>query len=272
VVLWVWDNLDNTRRIKQECASKRLPIRLIIAAGESENDMSDHWKRWIGYFSLAVLLTLLSINLGWAQAGSQGTITVSVLDQSGGVVPGAALTLQDLSTNDVRKATTQSMGTYSFVGLNLGIYKLTVSRDGYASVVFNSVAVHAALVTDVKVTLKVGAVHETVEVKASEAPLVEYTSNAIGSDIDLNQIEDLPLYDRDLTQLAQLVPGFTLGAGGYGGTWNNLPGAAQTNSIDGVIGQSSRLKDYGNAVFGTAASARIQNIQEMGRATCKLLM
>ena len=60
-------------------------------------------------------------------------------------MPGAALTLQDLSTNDVRKATTQSMGTYSFVGLNLGIYKLTVSRDGYASVVFNSVAVHAAL-------------------------------------------------------------------------------------------------------------------------------
>ncbi len=66
VVLWVRDNLDNTRRIKQECASKRLPIRLIRVAGESENDMSVHWKRWIGYFSLAVLLTLLSINLGWA--------------------------------------------------------------------------------------------------------------------------------------------------------------------------------------------------------------
>jgi len=232
--------------------------------------MSYHCRRCIRYFSLAVLLTVTNINLGWAQAGSQGTITVSVSDQSGGVVPGAALILQDLSTNDVRKATTQSMGTYSFVGLNLGTYKLTVSRDGYAAVVYDSITVHAGLVTDIKVILKVAAIHETVEVTTNEAPLMETTSNAIGGTIDMKQIEDLPLYDRDLTQLAQLVPGFTLGAGGYGGTWNNLPGAAQMNSIDGVIGQSSRFKDYGNAFFGTAASPRIQNIQEMAIQTSQL--
>jgi len=215
---------------------------------------------------VAVVVAMLLIYTPSArtQTGSQGTIAVTVSDQSGGVVPGAALTLQDLSTNDVRKATTQSVGTYSFIGLSLGTYKLTVSSVGYKSVVYDSVIVHAALVTDVKVTLKVGAIHETVEVTASEVPLVEYTSNAIGGTIDLKQIEDLPLGDRDLTALATYVPGYAAG------TWNNLPGAAQVNSIDGVIGQSSRFKDSGNAYNGTAASPRIQNIQEMAIQTDQL--
>lgn len=217
----------------------------------------------------------------WGQAGYQGTVTVTVFDESGAVVTGADLALQDLSTNDVRKAVSQSVGTYSFVGLNVATYKLTASKAGYKSAVFDSVSVHAGLVTDIKVTLKVGAIAETVEVTASEAPLVESTSSVISSNIDMKMIENLPFgTDRDLTALAVLVPGFT-GSTVYNnpnvpygtpvGTWNGLPGAAQVTSVDGVIGQSSRFKDFGNALpGGTAASPRIQNIQEMAIQTDQL--
>jgi hypothetical protein len=67
------------------------------------------------------------------QAGSQGTINVTVVDQTGSVVADAELTLQDLSTNDIRAARSRSMGTGSFVGLNVGTYKLTVTKAGFAT-------------------------------------------------------------------------------------------------------------------------------------------
>jgi hypothetical protein len=233
-------------------------------------------KLWYQAAVAAIVITTVFLS---AQSGSQGTITITVLDQSGAVVPGTELSLQDLSTNEVRKAATQSSGGYSFVGLNIGTYKLTASRAGYASVVYDSVSVHAGLVTDINVTLKVGAISETVEVTAPAAPLVEATSSVVGSNIDLKLIEDLPFgTDRDLTALAALVPGaagsVVYNPGIYGTpavTWNGLPGAAQVTSVDGVVGQSSRFKDFGNAVPGsTAASPRIQNIQEMAVQTDQL--
>ncbi len=89
--------------------------------------------------------------------------------------------------------------------------------------------VQAARVTDVPVKLQVGATTQTVEVSGGATPVLETTSNAIGTTIDIKQIEDLPLQGRDLTQLADLTPG-------YNGTWNGLPSIAQGNNIDGVIG------------------------------------
>jgi len=232
-------------------------------------------KFW--YAAAVAAAVVMTAVFSSAQSSSQGTVTVTAVDQTGAVVPGAELSLQDISTNEVRKAATLSSGVYSFVGLNIGTYKLTVSMAGYASVLYDSVSVHAGLVTDIKVTLKVGAISETVTVTAAAAPLVESTSNAIGSNIDLKQIEDLPLGDRDLTALVVLSPGFTGGNynpavyGVANGTWNGLPGAAQVASVDGVIAQSSRFKDFGNALpNSTATSPRIQNIQEMAIQTDQL--
>ncbi len=218
--------------------------------------MSRSFTRSLFAGVLLCALTLLVLNVSPArgQATSQGTITVTVLDPDGRAVPGADLTLVALATNDTRTATTQDHGIYSFVSLALGTYKLTVSKTGFQLEVFDSVIVHAAQVTDVSVSLKVGVTTETVEVHESETPLIETTSNAISTTIDMKQIEDLPLQGRDITQLAFLVPGFN-------GTWNGLPVIAQTNNIDGIIASTSRMKFNGDAY--PAVSPRIENIQEM---------
>lgn len=214
-----------------------------------------------GYIAAtAFLFLLLATPALWAQHGSEGTVTVTVFDSTGGVVPGAQLQLQDLSTNDVRKATTQDKGNYTFVNLSLGKYKLTISNSGFKSQVFNDVVVQAAQTTDISVTLQVGTVSETVEVSGGEAPLVETTTNAIGTTVDLKQIEDLPVQGRDLTALSSLVPGF-MGYGASNGTWDGLPAIAQGNNIDGVIGSPSRMKFGGNAQ--AVVSPRIEAIEEM---------
>ncbi len=204
---------------------------------------------------VGLLLIVLSIRMAPAQSGNQGTLTITVQDKSGGIVPGAKLVLRDSATNDVRQAVTLSSGTYSFPALNASTYKLSISKPGYKDSVYLAVVVHASVVTDLTSTLDVGAVTDKVVVVADQTPLVETTSNVIGTTFDLKEIEDLPMFDRDITSFAYLLPGEA------GGTWNNQPGQAQVNSIDGVIGNSSRFKAGGN--IQAAASPRLQNISEM---------
>ena len=204
--------------------------------------------------AMALVLLAFSAPATWAQHGSEGTVTLTVLDPSGSVVQGAQLELRDLTTNDVRKAETQEQGTHTFVNLSLGKYKLTVSKAGFQTQVFTDVIVQAAQTTDISARLVVGTTNETVEVRGGTAPLVETTTNAIGTTVDLRQIEDLPLQNRDLTALSQLVPGYT-------GTWDGLPSIAQGNNIDGVISSSSRMKFSGNSQ--AVVSPRIEAIEEM---------
>lgn len=204
--------------------------------------------------ALFCLGLLISPSLAFAQHGSQGTVSVMVVDSSGSLVPGAELELRDLQTGTEMKAETAEKGTHTFVNLSLGTYRLSISKAGFKSQTFESVIVQAAKTTEINAALTVGAVTETVEVTTSETPLVETTTNAIGTNIDLKQIEDLPIQGRNLTQLSQLVAG-------YSGTWDGLPSIAQGNNIDGVIGSSSRMKFGGNA--SPAVEPRLEDMQEM---------
>jgi hypothetical protein len=181
-----------------------------------------------------------------AQQGSEGRVTVTVLDPSGSIVQGAQLELRDLATNNVQKADTQEKGTHTFVNLSLGKYKLTVSKTGFRTEVFNDVVVQAAQTTDISAALRVGTINETVEVTGGTAPLVETTTNAIGTTMDL-------------TQLSFLVPGASFVQ--QAGTYDGLPAIAQGNNIDGVIGSPSRMKFGGNAA--PIVSPRLESIEEM---------
>ena len=203
-----------------------------------------------------------------AQHGSEGTVTVTVLDPSGSVVQGAELQLRDVGTNSVRRASTQEQGVYTFPNLSLGKYTLTVKKQGFQSQEFTDVTVEAAKTTDITATLKVGAISETVQVTGGAAPLVETTTNAIGTTINMKQIEDLPMSGRDLTQMSQLVPGYTGTLADGGGTWNGLPSIAQGSNIDGVVGDAGRMK-FGGAAE-PAVEPRVESIEEMTVQTDQL--
>jgi hypothetical protein len=189
-------------------------------------------------------------------------VSVIVLDPSGAVVPDAQLRLQDIATNDVRTAATSGSGTYTFVNLSIGTYKLTVSKSGFETQVFASVVVQTARTTDIEVTFKVGAATVTVEVVEPAAPLVETTATAIGTTIDLKRIENLPLQGRNLYALARLSAGYT-------GTWNGLPTPAQGNNFDGVISSPTRAKYQG---VTPSPEARIESVEEMSVQTDQMDM
>lgn len=214
------------------------------------------------------ILMAMTAPTATAQMGTQGKVNVTVIDQSGGAVGGAQLTLVDVATNGTRTGVTQSSGTYSFTGLSIGTYRLTVAKASFQTQVFDSVVVQAGQITDVKASLKIGEASERVVVTAAASPILQTSSNAISTTIDMKQIEDLPLGGRDISSLSSLTPGFARATTEGGGTWNGLPEIAQGNNIDGVISSTNRMKFDGDT--RPEASARIENIQEMTVQTSNL--
>ncbi|MGH9350569.1 MAG: carboxypeptidase regulatory-like domain-containing protein, partial [Terriglobia bacterium] len=194
----------------------------------------------------------------WGQTGSVGTVSITVLDQSGALVPGAQLQLQDLATNDVRNAATQNNGTYGFFNLPFGRYELTVTKAGFATQVYSSVTVQTNQVTDLKVTLKVGSTAQKIEVSGGATPLLQTTSDVISTTIDTKQVQDLPLDGRDVTPLAFLVPGWASYT--YSGSFDNLPAGALGANVDGTFTNSNRFKSGG---FGNALSMRLEDVSQM---------
>ena len=197
----------------------------------------------------------------WGQF-TQGRVSVTVLDPQKAVVPGAELELVDFATNETRSAVTQSGGTFTFVNLPPGKYKLTISHQGFQRAVYD-VVVEGTKSTDIEADLKLGAATQTVMVEGTMTPVVEETQDTIGAVIDLKHIEGLPLQGRDISGLSRIVPGFT-------GTWNGLPSIAQGNNVDGVIGNTSRMKFGGNTQ--PSVQVRLENIEEMTVQTDQLDM
>jgi hypothetical protein len=214
--------------------------------------------RLAGCLMLFLGVSALSMH---GQSGSQGSIAVTVIDPSGSVIPAAHLNLTDLATNDVRVAETQDRGTYTFVNLNIGTYKLTITKDGFATRELDSVVVHAGQVTPVAATLSLGQATQTVTVEESATPVMETTSNQIGTVVDLKQIQDLPVADRDLTSLAHLTAG-------YNGTYNGLPSIDQGTNVDGIQGSPNRMKFGGNDA--PVITPRLEDIEEMSIVTDQL--
>ncbi|MGC1107473.1 MAG: carboxypeptidase-like regulatory domain-containing protein [Candidatus Acidiferrales bacterium] len=216
-------------------------------------------------FGLAVCFCFVfNIVPAWGQTTTVATVTITVLDPSGAVVPNADLSLVNESTNVETKGSTTRAGTYSFEGVPIGAYRLTISKSGFASQEFDSVIAEAGRTTDLSATLKVGTAVESVKVNGAVTPLLETTSSAISTTIDMKQIEDLPLQGRDIFSLAFLTPGYASAPsvnGGATNTWNGLPVIAQGNNINGVVSSSARMKFDGNAQPNV--SARLEDMQEM---------
>ena len=213
----------------------------------------------VALLSCLWMLAILAAPAAWGQTATVGSVTVSVLDQSGGYVAGAALSLKNLDTNNVLTGTTATGGVYTFTTVPFGNYELSVAKDGFSTKVFSSVVVQAGRVTDVKAILQVGAATERVVVTATAAPLLQTTSDTIATTIDMKQINDLPIVGRDVSQLVFLTPGYS-GVAGFG-TWNGLPVISQSNTVDGVVANTNRMKFAGDST--PAMQARLEDIQEM---------
>jgi hypothetical protein len=168
-----------------------------------------------------------------------GTITGTVKDESGAVIPNASITIANKATGTARSATANADGIYSAPALNAGDYEVRVAMPGFRTLVRDAL-VTAGTTTTVDLGLTLGEAKEVVNVEAATAQ-INYESHAVAGVIARNTIEDLPLNGRNFLQLASLEPGVTIGAGA----------AAQFNSLLtittlGMAGRTLFTIDGGN--------------------------
>ncbi len=142
-----------------------------------------------------------------AQIG--GTVT----DPTGGRVPGASVTATNTETNFARSVTTDVKGQYLITPLPPGPYKIVAEVTGFKpGIAATALSVNEVARIDLRIQLGV-VVGETVEVTAL-APIIEKDTSFIGTVVDRQQVEDLPLNGRNFTQLTTLSPGVTRGTPG----------------------------------------------------------
>jgi hypothetical protein len=153
----------------------------------------------------ACFVILLAAISAFAQAG-RGGVSGTVSDPNGAVVPGAQVALLNKATGVTLHTVTSSAGLYTFISLNPGVYQVKVSQSGFASVAQDKVTVNVDQVTEVNITLRIGATTETVTVTET-ASLVEPSNSTVGSLIPSEQIDRVPLLYRNVYDLIQLSAG-----------------------------------------------------------------
>ena len=158
-------------------------------------------------FVSAVVLTGSSL---LAQA-PVGTISGTVTDSSGAVIPAAAITITNKATSAARTLAANPQGLYSAPALPPGDYEVRVAMQGFNTVVRDAQVV-AGGSTTVDATLAVGETRNVVTVEAATAQ-INLDSHAIAGIIARENIQDLPLNGRSSLQLASLEPGVTVSAG-----------------------------------------------------------
>jgi hypothetical protein len=159
-------------------------------------------KRAIVIIGAACLLGAGSVS---AQT-SRSTLTGTVTDPNGAVVPAAVVTAANVATGVTTTTKSNEGGLYTFTALQPGEYVLEVEVPGFKRFVQGGIVLQIAESTRLDPVLEVGAVTEEVRV-TSEAPLVRSVSSELGQVIDYKQIQSLPLNGRLFQQLITLTPG-----------------------------------------------------------------
>src|SRR5215203_3748871 len=137
---------------------------------------------------------------------NKATISGSVTDAQGAIVSGAAVKVRNIATGAEREVTSNDEGFFEVPLLEIGNYSVTVTKQGFSTVIRQNITLQTSTETRVDVQLAVGEISNQVTINA-EAPLVQTETSERGSVISGRELTDLPLSGRNFTQLATLTPG-----------------------------------------------------------------
>lgn len=194
---------------------------------------------------LTVLACLMSFHLViHAQTAS---ITGTVTEPSGAVVPGASITVRNTATNATRTLESNSVGSYRVENLAPGVYEISAEKSGFKKLKFAAVTLTVAQVLTVDLSLELGDVVETVEVSGQYVAPIDLSTAQLSNIVDSRRIVDLPLITRDPYELVLLSPGTMESNTRLGGF--SVNGSRERNNnflLDGTDNNDTDVPGAGN--------------------------
>jgi outer membrane receptor protein involved in Fe transport len=195
---------------------------------------------------------------GYAQVVG-ATLSGTVTDQSGAVIPNTQISIKNIATGVARAVMADPAGFYTAPNLLPGTYEITATTSGFATEVQTGITLTVGAQQVLNLTMHVGRVTEKVQV-ASQAPAVQLATSSISAVVNSTTVRELPLNGRSWTDLATLQPGvasiqtqvsFAGGAGrgnrGFGAQITVSGARPQQNNyrLDGIS-----INDYSNGAPG----------------------
>ena len=216
--------------------------------------------------TLLVAVLLSSLQSASGQLRIVGSISGTVEDPNGAVVPNCKVTLKDQKTGLTKDTTTTEGGTFIFLDLASGVYDVTVSVAGFKTELVPNISVSTSKTTDVRINLEVGQTTETVTVTGDTGYLLETSGQLIVNTLKADTVSQLPLGSRSNTlALARLAQGAQPPTGGDT-RYNNLPGGAVNVTVDGINNASNGFKS-GGTVFFVTVPVRLGAVDELSVET-----
>jgi hypothetical protein len=241
-------------------------------------------------WNLLAFVVFVSLSLPAQQI--TGNIRGTVIDPSGAVIRGAAVTAREIETGVSRSTATDRTGSYVLLELPVGHYRLQVAAKGFQEYVQDGISLNVNETASVSPHLAVGSEKQQVLVTA-DADLIEPTVTSMGKVVQQRELESLPLNGRNFSQLGLLQPGvvpLTPGVAEAGGSLrdgqayavngqrpesNNflIDGANNFNGIDGgfvlkppvdAIAEFRIITLNANAEFGNALGSTTNIITRSG--------
>jgi uncharacterized membrane protein len=209
---------------------------------------------------VSLTLGLVMTSAAYGQGGTTSTLSGIAVDSSGAVLPGADVTVSMPATGFTQSASTNSEGAFSFPGLNIGTYTVTIKLSGFKTFVSKDVVLTSGVGANVRAMLELGGVEEQVIV-SSASEIVQTQTSTISSTINTNQITKLPLTTRSAMDFVVFMPGVSTAGGNRDSTINGLPQSAINITLDGVNIQDNTNKSTDG--FFAIVSPRLDAIEEV---------
>jgi hypothetical protein len=191
---------------------------------------------------LAAVLTLAVSSAAHAQGSFLTSLSGTVVDTQGGVIPGADVKIKNNGTGAENLTVTAANGTFSVPSLPGGIYSVVVSLQGFKTVTLSTVTLNAAVPASVKVVMAVGAVEENVTVVGDSGLVVQTQTPSVATTMSATQIISLPLTSRNAIDSLTSLPGFNTSGTARDSTISGLPKSSINITLDGMSIQDNYLK------------------------------
>ncbi|HKT11953.1 MAG TPA: carboxypeptidase regulatory-like domain-containing protein [Terriglobia bacterium] len=199
----------------------------------------------VGELTLVIYLVVLFGIPSLKAQVDRGSISGTVKDTSGALIPGASLTIINTGTQQTTRLSTNNSGIYVATNLPIGKYTITIQKSGFSRSIHTNVTVSVNQTARVDIVLQVGQLTQTVQVSAAP-PLVQSESSSLGTVETERRIVDLPLNGRNFISLAYLGPGANTappGANVSGGVFEDVR-ANEGLTVNGIsASQNNFLMD-----------------------------